>query len=175
MDGELAIQRMISDFDAQTSAKAAGKPCALFLDGHCSHYTPELLRYAQGNNITILAYPPHCTHALQGLDVVCFACMKHIWNKEVANFEDENGHGVNKGEFASVFGTAFLKAFTVDTVRAAFWATGIVPFNPEIITLVQMKPSEPASIKGSFPMPQPSPVCTIMSSIINMFQPGNSL
>jgi len=48
------------------------------MDGHASHFSLELLEYAQANNIEILGYPPHCTHALQGLDVVCFAKMKDI-------------------------------------------------------------------------------------------------
>jgi len=70
---------MVDDFDAQTQEKADGRPRALFLDGHNSHYTPELLQYAKANGISILGYPLHCTHALQGLDVVCFAQMKDAW------------------------------------------------------------------------------------------------
>ena len=42
-DGELTLQWMIDDFDAQTVVKTNGDPQALFLDGHSSHYTPELL------------------------------------------------------------------------------------------------------------------------------------
>jgi hypothetical protein len=42
----------------------------LFLDGHSSHYTADLLEYCEANNIRVLGYPPHCTHALQGLDVL---------------------------------------------------------------------------------------------------------
>jgi hypothetical protein len=75
-DGELALLWLKNDIDPATKEKAAGEMRVLLLDGHGSHYTPELLEYAVANNITILAYPPHCTHALQGLDVVCFAKMK---------------------------------------------------------------------------------------------------
>ena len=58
------------------------------MDGHSSHYTPELLDFARDNNIIILGYPPHCTHALQGLDVICFARMKEAWKKEIHKFEE---------------------------------------------------------------------------------------
>ncbi|KAH7919619.1 hypothetical protein BV22DRAFT_1108007 [Leucogyrophana mollusca] len=34
----------------------------LLMDGHSSHFTPELLGYAMENKISILGYPPHCTH-----------------------------------------------------------------------------------------------------------------
>ena len=84
------------------------------MDGHSSHYTPELLKYARDNNIIILGYPPHCTHTLQGLNVVCFARMK--------------------GDFTEVFRNAFHKAFTVPTVLATFKKTRIRPYNPNVIT-----------------------------------------
>jgi hypothetical protein len=92
----------------------------LILDGHGSHHNPELLRYAAENNIIILGYPPHCTHALQGLDVVCFAWMKQIWKEEIEAFERRTGRKVGKGDFALVWGTAFKRAFTPETVQAAF-------------------------------------------------------
>ena len=40
----------------------------------------EFIQYARDNNIIVLGYPPHCTHALQGLDVVCFVKMKEKGN-----------------------------------------------------------------------------------------------
>ncbi|KAF8588768.1 hypothetical protein K439DRAFT_1613271 [Ramaria rubella] len=73
--------------------------------------------------------------------IVCFACMKQAWTEEVAQFEAGLDHGINKGDFAEVFGTAFLRAFIPDIIRAAFCATGIYPFNPDIITPAQMKPN----------------------------------
>jgi len=161
------LQWFIEDFDAQTVEKAAGRTRALFMDGHSSHFTPELLRYALDNNIEILAYPPHCTHALQGLDVVCFGRMKQTWHDEVSAFETATHRGVNKGDFGGVFGRAFIKAFIPETIREAFKATGIVPFNPNIITQDQMKPSELTSTKGCFPMPQPSPVKHITMAFRN--------
>ena len=81
------MEWMVKDFDAQTRDKAEGRTRVLLLDGHSSHYTPELLEYARDQNIMILGYPPHCTHALQGLDVVCFARMKEAWKQVINEFE----------------------------------------------------------------------------------------
>jgi hypothetical protein len=155
---------IIDDFNAQTHVKAGREPCTLFMDGHSSHYTPDLLQFVLEHNIFILGYPPHCTHALQGLDIVCFAQMKLAWTEEVKRFEAEHDCGVNKGYFAGVFGVAFQKAFIEDTICAAFRATGLVPFNPNIITPSQMKPNVPTAIKGAFPLPQPSPVCAVIAA-----------
>src|SRR4051794_9493839 len=132
---------MVKDFDAQTKEKAAGHTCVLLLDGHSSHYTLPLLDYAQANNIIILGYPPHCTHVLQGLDVVCFAKMKHEFRCEIHKFEDLHMKGVTKADFAAVFGNAFLRAFTPETVKAAFKATGVHSFNPDAITEKKLAPS----------------------------------
>ncbi|KAF8592789.1 DDE-domain-containing protein, partial [Ramaria rubella] len=164
IDSELAVQWMENDFDAQTKAKMNGLTQVLLMDGHSSHYTPRLLRHAKDNNIVILGYPPHCTHALQGLDVVCFAQMKDIYWQEVHTFEDVHGHKMAKADFTGVFRHAFLHVFTPETIKSAFKATGIYPFDPSVISPAQMKPSEPSSIKGVFPLPQPSPVRGVIAT-----------
>ena len=163
-DGGIALEWFEVCFDAQTKEKAAGAPRVLLMDGHSSHYTPELLKYAQENNIIILGYPPHCTHALQGLDVVCFARMKEAWKEEIRKFKDLHRSKVTKGDFTEVFGNAFHKAFTVPTILSAFEKTGIHPYNPDVITPRMMKESEPSSSIGSLPIPMPSPVRAIMAA-----------
>jgi hypothetical protein len=155
---------MEKHFEPQTKAKARDQARVLLLDGHSSHYTFELLQYVRAHNIIILGYPPHCTHALQGLEVVCFARMKEIWKAEISTFEQSHGRGVNKEDFVEVFGKAYLKAFTPETVKAAFSATGIFPFDRTVITEEQMKPSETTSTKGGFPLPQPSPVRAVLEA-----------
>lgn len=155
----------MNDFDKQTRDKAGDEPRALFLDGHSSHYSKKLLDAAKERNIHIFGYPPHCTHALQGLDVVCFGSMKAEFSHEINTFEAENGRGVDKPDFAGVFGRAFLRAFTEETVRAAFSKTGIVPFNPNVVSPTQMKPSEVTSLKGTFPLPQPPSISMLTAAV----------
>ncbi|KDQ08328.1 hypothetical protein BOTBODRAFT_118813, partial [Botryobasidium botryosum FD-172 SS1] len=157
-DSELAIDWIINDFDPQTREKAGGRTRVLLLDGHSSHYSTQLLDFAAANNIIILGYPPHCTHALQGLDVVCFAKMKDAWKEDIHKFEETHRRSVTKGDFTKVFGTAFLRAFMRESILAAFKATGIHPFNPDIIKPTQTKPSEATSVKGGFPLQHAPPV-----------------
>jgi hypothetical protein len=152
----------MKDFDPQTHEKAAGETRVLLMDGHSSHYTADLLEYCVVNNIEVLGYPPHCTHALQGLDVVCFAKMKEFWKNQIDQFEVLHQRGIGKEDFCQVFGEAFLKAFTPETIMAAFKATGIHPFNPNVIKPTQMKPSENTSTQASFPQPQTSPTHAVM-------------
>lgn len=151
-------------FDKKTRAKAEGRTRVLILDGHSSHYSHEFLTHARQNNIIVLGYPPHCTHALQGLDVVCFAKMKAAWRAQINDFETAHGRCVSKGDFTALFSRAYNDAFDEDTIKAAFRVTGAYPFNPNIITEAQMKPSIPKSVKGAFPLLQPSPVRAVMAA-----------
>ena len=118
----------------------------------------------------IVGYPPHCTHALQGLDVVCFTRMKEAWKQVINEFETVHRAQVTKGDFTSLFGRAYCHAFTKETIEAAFKATGVYPFDHTIITAKQMKPSKATSIKGQFAVALTSPICAIMTSF-KTYQP----
>ncbi len=163
-DGNVGRQWLEHVFNHETKEKAGRKTRVLLLDGHSSHYTLDFIDYARANNITLLGYPAHCAHALQGLDVVCFAKMKEAWKQEIVTFEEEKMRKVSKSEFTFLWSRAYRSAFTPDTILAAFRATGVHPFSRETITNEQMKPSVTTSIKGSFLLPQPSPVCAVMAS-----------
>lgn len=151
-------------FDVKTKEKAAGRTRILILDGHSSHYTPAFLRYARDNIIEILDYPPHCTHALQGHDVVCFAKFKGIWKAEVTQYERLYQSRVDKGCFVEVFGTVFLKAFTPELIQSAFAVTGIYLFNRNAIKASQMASSMTTSVNATFPLPQVSPVRAVIAA-----------
>ena len=43
----------------------ASRPLPLILDGHGSHYQPELIKYARDNGVILLCLPPHTTHESQ--------------------------------------------------------------------------------------------------------------
>ena len=100
----MARQWIEDDFDVATKEKAQGCTQVLVMDGHSSYYTPELVHYCKENNIIVLRYPPHCTHVLQGLDVVCFAKMKNVICYEIQKHEDLHFTKVGKKDFTGVFG-----------------------------------------------------------------------
>ena len=66
----IALNWLINNFDPATCEKAGGCTQVIFLDGHSSHFSLELLRKAQELDIKLIAYPTHCTRILQGLDTV---------------------------------------------------------------------------------------------------------
>lgn len=57
----------------------SARPLLLLLDGHSTHYQPQLLRIARELDIIILCLPPHTTHEAQPLDCGVFRPLKSHW------------------------------------------------------------------------------------------------
>ncbi|KAF8227778.1 hypothetical protein L208DRAFT_1040059, partial [Tricholoma matsutake] len=103
------------------------------VDGHSLHYTLGFLEYAWDNNIVVLCYPSHSTHVYQGLDVVIFSVLKRAWSDEQDRFEAQ-GPAMSKLNFMTVYAKAHVCMFMESTICAAFAKTGIVPYNPDVVT-----------------------------------------
>lgn len=157
IDGSIGVD-WIKHFDKHTKAKAAGRRRLLLVDGHASHYTFGFLDYARQNRIHILCYPSHSTHIFQGLDVVIFSALKRCWTEARDNFERNKRVRVSKANFLSIYAEAHEKALTPENIRAAFRKTGVVPFDPTVVTPAMMAPSAESSMHGTLPLPQASPV-----------------
>ncbi|KAK4696190.1 hypothetical protein P7C70_g8418, partial [Phenoliferia sp. Uapishka_3] len=104
-------------------------PRALFWDGFATHISIEVLEYAWRNNIVVVCYPPHCTHILQGLDVVIFSPLKTFYSQEVKALT-AIGRVVTKKLFNKLYAAASAKAFTRSSVIRAFEVTGLYPLDP---------------------------------------------
>ena len=136
----------------------------LFLDGHSSHDSLELVDNAHEKDIKILAYPSHTTHVLQGLDVVCFAQLKQKHAQKICEFKETNNLALTHKCFLQTFGPAFTKAFTPETVKAAFSATGIYPFSRDVVSSEKMGPSEALSTNPPIPGILATPVQKVVSA-----------
>jgi hypothetical protein len=164
-DGEIGIE-WIKQFDQQICAKALGRQRLLLVDGHNSHYTRGFLEYAQEHTIHILCYPSHSTHIYQGLDVVIFSVLKQRWTEARDDYECQCGHKVDKTNFLSVYTRAHTQALSKDNIIAAFWKTGIVPLNRDVIMNEMLAPSPTSSSQGFLPFLQASPV-QVMEDLIH--------
>lgn len=60
-------------FNRYTKQKARRAWRFLIIDGHGSHISKDFLDYCDKNRILVMIFPPHSTHRLQPLDVVCFS------------------------------------------------------------------------------------------------------
>ena len=148
--GEIGVA-WLQDWDKQTKVKAGKRTRLLIMDGHSSHYTLGFLEYARDNNIVVLCYPSHSTHVYQGLDVVIFSVLKRAWSDERDKFE-ARGPPVTKLNFMAVYAKAHVRTFTESNIRAAFSKTGIVPYNPDVVTMEMMAPSLETSTTSLLPL-----------------------
>ncbi|KAF5364693.1 hypothetical protein D9758_005625 [Tetrapyrgos nigripes] len=143
IEGEISIE-WIRDFDKQTNAKAAGHARLLLVDGHSTHFTYGFLRYAREHGIHILCYPSHATHVFQGLDVVIFGPLKAYWT--------------------------YYEAFTPGNIKSAFRKTGVVPYNPDTISLAALAPSLETS--SSSQQILPLRLSTSARHVVNLIEEG---
>jgi hypothetical protein len=102
----------------------------------------------------------------QGLDVMIFSTLKWAWSDEQDHFE-HNGSQVNKSNFIGVFAKAHACAFTPKNIKLAFTKTGIIPYNPNVITAEMMAPNLETLQKSTLPLPLASPIRELASLIAN--------
>ena len=110
------------------------RPLLLLLDGHSSHFCPEVVRMASDHKIVVFALPPHTTHLTQPLDKSAFASLKTYWKEVCHRFLMNNpGRVITRYDFSSLFSEAWYQAMTIRNVTAGFKVSGIYPFNRDIV------------------------------------------
>ena len=132
------------------------RPILLLLDGHTSHFQPELLRIAKSEGVLLFCLPPHTTHLLQPLDNGCFGSLKRCWGEACHNYCSTNpGKVVNRYNFSQVFHSAWVEGMTMRNVIASFRAVGVYPPDRGVILAQLPGGSNEPSISVAF-----DPFCT---------------
>lgn len=105
-------------------------PCLILCDNHSSHITIDVVTLARDNHITILTFPPHCSHRLQPLDVSIYGPFKARYREAMNAWMLSNpGKRVSIYEVAQFANTAYIAAFSMENAIAGFQKTGVHPFN----------------------------------------------
>ena len=93
-------------------AHAVGaRPLLLLLDGHSSHYQPDLITYTRELGIIIIfCLPLHTTHESQPLDASVFKSLKQNWQHTCHKFIQSNPSlAITKYRFSGLFSEAWGK------------------------------------------------------------------
>lgn len=118
------------------------RPVLLLLDGHSSHYEPDIIRYAASQGVIVVCLPPHTTHVSQPLDVSFFKPLKSYWSEVCHRYMQDNpGRVVTKYQFSSLFSTAWYKTVRPENIIAGFRKVGVCPFDSSAIAVPSV-PSE---------------------------------
>ena len=132
------------------------RPLLLLLDGHSTHYQPQLIRMAREKGVLILCLPPHTTHEAQPLDCGVFSPLKMHWRTICHHFIQSNpGKVINKFNFNSLFSKAWLSAVTPANLISGFKTCGIYPFNSSaIVATVDVCADNDNSVSTSYDQPE---------------------
>ena len=131
VDTELFKDWLVTHF--LTNA-VGGRPLMLVLDGHSTHYQPELIKYARQHDVILFCLPPHTTHESQPLDASVFKPLKLHWHEACHAFVEKNpGKSITKYNFSKLLNTAWGKTMSPSIISSGFKRTGIYPFNPHAI------------------------------------------
>ena len=110
-------------------------PVLLQLDNHESHMSIEGLDLCKQNGVTLLTFPPHCSHRLQPQDVAVYGPLKQYYGSTCTSWLHRNpAVPMTVMIIAQCFGNAYGKAFTPTNILSAFRATGIWPFNRNVFS-----------------------------------------
>lgn len=105
-------------------------PKILFLDGHSSHVSIELIDLAKKNNVELLCLPSHTTHVLQPLDVGVFSVVKAVWKKNLREFYLSSGsENITKNNFPSLLANLYQEAFKPPHAVGGFYKCGLFPLD----------------------------------------------
>ncbi|PWW71670.1 hypothetical protein C7212DRAFT_233090, partial [Tuber magnatum] len=74
--------------------------------------------------------PAHATHLLQPLNVGLFSPLQRYYSNSLDEYMRKGHSSINKEEFLPILMPARQLTFTVQNIRAAWEAVGIIPFNP---------------------------------------------
>jgi hypothetical protein len=141
--------RWLHHFDQLTKKRQKGLHRLLLMDGHGSHVTYEFIDYCDQNQIIPFCLPPHSTHLLQPLDLVVFSPYKH-WHKEAVDAATRSGcTKFTKVEFLAALQGIRNSTFKSNTIKSAWRAAGIHPWNPKDV-IDQIRPSTPTATEIDF-------------------------
>lgn len=139
------------------------RPLLLLLDGHSSHYQPELIQAAATEGVIIFCLPPHTTHLLQPLDNCAFGSLKQHWGEECQKYCARNpGKVVTRYNFSGIFSSAWLQGMSLANIIGSFKQAGIYPPNRQaVLSQLPSSSKEDSASQHHPPAPLPFvPFCT---------------
>ena len=133
-------------FKLLTEMIPPARPILLILDGHASHISVEVIKYAQKNQIHMLCLPAHSahiTHLLQPLDAGVFKSLKSFYFKDCKKYiTDYPGRVITTDVIASLLADAWPQSITPINIMSGFKKSGTYLLNPWEIKDRDLAPSK---------------------------------
>ncbi|KAJ8933909.1 hypothetical protein NQ314_013710 [Rhamnusium bicolor] len=129
---ETHFLKYVKHFVRHTRA-SVDRPVVLLLDNHDSYLSVEGFTYCKNNGVTVLSFPPHCSHKLQPLDRSVYGPLKKYVNSACDAWMTNNpGRTMTIYDISGIAATALPIAAIPNNIMAGFRVSGISPFNRDI-------------------------------------------
>ena len=100
------------------------------MDGHSSHYCPDIIKLAASEQVILLALLPNTTHISQLLDKGCFRPLKVAWKGVCHKYmTNPPGKVVTRLQFSQLFNAAWMSSMTISNIVSGFRVTGVYPID----------------------------------------------
>tara|TARA_R110002003_G_scaffold853_2_gene21702 strand:- start:2227 stop:3540 length:1314 start_codon:yes stop_codon:yes gene_type:complete len=129
------------------STPASGGDRLLILDGHGSHVSTEFMWTCYQHRIHCIYLPAHSSHVLQPLDLAPFSVVKSKYRDQIRALSAlDDAAPIKKERFITSYNAARIRGLSERVIRAGWRATGLVPYDPELVlssSQVQTRPMTP--------------------------------
>lgn len=126
----------LKDIFIPGSAPRSGGWRLLLVDGHGSHTPIDFMIACKENQIYLLYLPAHASHLLQPLDLAPFSVIKSRYRSQIAALSAlDDAAPVKKERFVISYNQAREEGLSERVIRAGWRASGLVPYNPELVLL----------------------------------------
>ena len=124
----------------------------LVMDGHGSHATIDFQWICWQNQVYIVYLPAHASHVLQPLDLSCFSPVKSQYWKQIADLAVlDDAAAVKKHRFVTCYHKAREEGLTPRVVQAGWKASGMVPYNPQMVVNLSQVMARPRDVRTPSP------------------------
>lgn len=121
--------------------KSPGK-CLLIFDGASSHLDARIVDAADDHDIVLYCLPSNTTHELQPLDKSVNKSYEHYWDEEVLLYAYQHpNQKLTKMRFNKIFTKVWSNCMTQKNIVNGFRATGLYPYDPNVIPEEAYAPS----------------------------------
>ena len=91
------------------------------MDGHSTHYCPDVIKEAAEQKVIVFVLPPNTTHISQPLDKGPFSPLKVAYRQMCHEFMCNNpGRQITRYDFSKIFSSAWYTAMTMRNIMAGF-------------------------------------------------------
>lgn len=121
----------------------------LVFDGAASHLDPSIVDEAEKHSITLFCLPSNTTHELQPMDKSVFRAFESYWDEEVLKYWRQHpDRSLTKDRFGKIFTPVWNKSMSRNNIINGFKATGIYPFDKNVIPEHAFAPSSTTEISA---------------------------